>query len=88
VELLTIEMNAAEVKRLCRERVTQLINEVDAELVFWDRNELIRRTCMSWNFIQDQFFFDPRFPKKKVGAKWYFPAKATQEFLIQWLSEQ
>lgn len=86
--ILTIEVDATEVKRLCRERVTELVKEADAELVFWDKNELTRRTCMSWNFIQDQFFFDPRFPKKKVGAKWFFPAKATREFLIQWLSEQ
>ncbi|SCM00677.1 Group-specific protein [Bacillus cytotoxicus] len=43
---------------------------------------------MSWNTIQDQFFFDPRFPKFKVGQKWYFPAKQTQKFLLEWAEEK
>lgn len=86
--ILSINVNESEVKDLCRERIAELIKEVDAEYVFWDTPELKRRTCMSWNFIQDNFFFDPRFPKHKVGSKWYFPAKETREFLIQWLREQ
>lgn len=45
----------------------------------------IRRTCMSWNTIQKEFFFDPYFPKRRVGGKWYFPAKKTKEFLLDWI---
>jgi len=86
--LIAVQINEAEAKQLVRQRIAELVTEVEAELVFWDAAELKRRTCMSWNFIQEQFFFDKRFPKHKVGNKWYFPAKATREFLIQWLSEQ
>lgn len=86
--MIAVQIDEVEVKRLCRDRISELIKEVDGELVFWDANELKRRTCMSWNFIQEQFFFDSRFPKYKIGVKWYFPARETRLFLEQWLSEQ
>jgi len=86
--MIDVKINEAEVKQLCREKISELIKEVDAEYVFWDAKELRRRTCMSWNFIQEQFFFDKRFPKRKVGSKWYFPAKQTRAFLERWLDEQ
>jgi hypothetical protein len=86
--MLTVQIDETEVKQLARERIAELVKEVDAEYVFWDAKELMRRTCMSWNFIQQQFFFDSRFPKRKVGNKWYFPARETREFLIRWLDEQ
>jgi len=73
---------------LIKQRITELVNEVDAELVFWNTAELKRRTCMSWNTMQDTFFYDPRMPKHKVGGKWYFPARETRAFLEQWLLEQ
>jgi len=86
--LVKVAIDESEIKRLCRDRITELVKEVDAELVFWDSSELKKRTCMSWNTIQDLFFFDPRFPKRKIGGKWYFPARETREFLETWLSEQ
>lgn len=86
--LFSVNINESEVQKLCRERIAELIKEVDAEFVFWDAAELKKRTCMSWNFIQDTFFFDSRFPKRKIGSKWYFPARETRAFLEQWLREQ
>lgn len=86
--MLTVQIDEAEVKQIVRERIAELVREVDAEYVFWDARELMKRTCMSWNFIQQQFFFDPRFPKFKVGNKWYFPARETREFLLRWLAER
>ncbi|MGF9906936.1 group-specific protein [Brevibacillus porteri] len=86
--MIDLKINEAQVKQLCREKISELIKEVDAEYVFWDSKELRRRTCMSWNFIQEQFFFDQRFPKRKLGNKWYFPARQTREFLERWLDEQ
>lgn len=86
--MLTVSINENEVKDLTRDEIKRVINEMDADLVYWDTKELMRRTCMSWNFIKEQFFYDRRFPKKKIGAKWFFPAKETREFLIVWLSEQ
>jgi len=86
--MLTVQIDEAQVREEIRRRIAEMVKEVDAEYVFWDAKELMRRTCMSWNFIQQQFFFDPRFPKAKVGSKWYFPARETREFLEQWLREQ
>ncbi|RCK10965.1 group-specific protein [Bacillus licheniformis] len=38
--------------------------------------------------IKDTFFYDPRFPKYRVGKKWLFPAKECEKFLLTWLAEQ
>lgn len=86
--MLNIQIDENEVKQLYLEKVEEKLKEVDSELVFWDRKELIRRTCISWNTIQEKFFYDPRFPKHKIGNKWYFPADETKKFLLQWISEQ
>jgi len=73
---------------MCLEKIEEKLKEVELDLVFWDSAELKRRTCTSWNTIQDTFFHDPRFKKVKIGGKWYFPAKDTQQFLLEWLEEQ
>ena len=86
--MLTVQIDEQEVRKLLDEKIEQKIKEVDAELVFWDSKELMRRTCLSWNTILDKFFYDPRFPKFKVGGKWLFPAQETKEFLLNWLREQ
>lgn len=86
--MLSVQIDESEVKRLARERIAELVKTIDAEYVFWDTAELKKRTCMSWDTIQATFFFDPRFPKHKVGGKWYFPARETRDFLIKWLDEQ
>jgi phage pi2 protein 07 len=88
LSLVQVNVDQNEVMKLCREKISELVKEVDAEYIFWDTAELKRRTCMSWNTIQETFFFDPRFIKRKVGSKWYFPARETRGFLEQWLNEQ
>lgn len=86
--LVSVQVDESIIKEMCREKIEAKIKEIDGEFVFWDSAELQRRTCMSWNFIQDTFFFDPRFPKRKVKTKWLFPARETRSFLEKWLSEQ
>jgi len=86
--VLSIQVDEAEVRELCRERISTLIKEVEGEYIFWDRKELERKTCMSWPLILKSFFYDKRFKKHKIGNKWYFPVKETKEFLLTWLSEQ
>lgn len=86
-KIMTVSVDENEVRNFCREKVEELVKEVDAEYVFWDSAELKKRTCMSWNTIQDNFFFDPRLVKVKIGGKWYFPVQETRAFLRQWLSE-
>ncbi|WP_243767598.1 DUF771 domain-containing protein [Paenibacillus agricola] len=86
--MISIQVDEAEVRKMCIQKIDELLKDFDTELVFWDSKELRKRTCMSWNTIQDTFFFDPRFIKRKVGGKWYFSARATRSFLEEWLSEQ
>ena len=86
--LVTINIDKSEILLICREKIEKLLDELDNEYVFWDTAELKKRTCMSWNSIQDTFFFDDRFPKYKIGGKWYYPVKETRSFLEKWLSEQ
>lgn len=86
--MVDIQIDQSEVRQLYLQKLEEKIKQIDAELVYWDTAELKRRTGLSWNTIQEQFFFDQRFKKYKVGAKWVFPAQATKEFLLQWLSEQ
>lgn len=86
--MLTVQIDEETARKIYLEKLEEKLKDFDAELVFWDSKELCRRTCMSWNFIQEQFFFDPRFPKKKVKSKWLFPARETREFLIKWLNEK
>lgn len=86
--VIQIQVDEKQVKQLYLEKIEELIKGVDREKVFWDSAELKRRTCMSWNTIQDTFFHDPRFKKVKIGGKWYFPAEETRKFLLLWLEEQ
>lgn len=86
--MLNIQIDENEVEKIYLEKLDEKIKDIDKDLVFWDTNELKRRTCLSWNTIQERFFFDPRFPKFKVGGKWMFPADETKTFLLQWINEQ
>lgn len=70
--ILSVNVNKTEVMKMCREQIELLVKEVDSEYVFWDTSELKRRTCLSWNTIQSLFFFDPRFPKRKIGGSGFF----------------
>lgn len=86
--MIKISVDEIEAKKLIQEKIAELVKVVDAEYVFWDTKELKKRTCMSWNTIMGAFFYDPRFIKRKIGGKWYFPARETRAFLEQWILEQ
>lgn len=86
--MLQIQIDENAVKQLYLQEVEKRLADIDKELVYWDSKELKRRTCMSWNTIQDTFFHEDGFPKVKIGGKWYFPAKAAEEFLTKWLKEK
>ncbi|WP_141904407.1 group-specific protein [Lysinibacillus sp. Y5S-8] len=73
--MIKIQIDNNRVQELLKEVIKEKINEHSNDLLFWDSNELKRRTCMSWNSIQGNFFHDKDFPKAKIGGKWYYPAK-------------
>mgnify|MGYP003418076921 FL=1 len=86
--MIDIQIDKQMIETVIREEVRARIKKADMDLVYWDRAELERRTCLSWNSIQEKFFYDARFPKHKVGGKWLFPAEKTKDFLLEWLEEQ
>ncbi|WP_100373107.1 group-specific protein [Bacillus sp. FJAT-45037] len=86
--MIQVQIDEGQVKALTLEKIEEHLKNVDTELVYWDTNELKRRTCMSWGSIQSSFFYHPNFPKHKIGQKWYFPAAAAKKFLLDWIEEQ
>lgn len=86
--MISVNVDEAQLNTIIKSEMQKKMAELEHAYTFWDTKELRRRTCMSWGTIQDTFFHDKDFPKAKVGGKWYFPAKATNEFLIGWLGGQ
>ena len=86
--LLKITFDEDRAEAIFREEIRKSINEKELSQVFWDMQDLERQTSMSRNFILDTFFYDDRFKKFKIGRKWLFPAKETEDFLLTWLKEQ
>lgn len=85
---INVALDESMVKELINEKLEKHFREIENRYAFWDMKELCRQTCLSENNIKEKFFYDPRFPKYKVGQKWMFPAKKTLDFLLTWLSEQ
>lgn len=83
--MIKIQIDEDELQKMIQAAVQEKLQAIDKELVFWDTRELKRRTCMSWNTIQEHFFHDPCFPKVKLGGKWFYPAKEAEQFLLIWL---
>jgi phage pi2 protein 07 len=86
--LIDVKIDEVEVEKIFLEEVKKRLDQLQNRQTFWDMKELLRQTNMSEPFIKEKFFFDPRFPKYKVGAKWLFPAKECEDFLLTWLREQ
>jgi len=84
--MLEVKIDEAAVEQLYRKEIEKHLVGLDKELVYWDSKELKRRTCLSWNTIQDTFFHHPDFPKVKLGGKWLFPAKEAEAFLRSWIN--
>ncbi|HZH60491.1 MAG TPA: group-specific protein [Metabacillus sp.] len=83
--MIQFNFDEKEVRKLYLEELKKKMEQIDKELVFWDTKELERRTCMCMNTIQKEFFYEPEFPKRKIGIKWYYPAQQTREFLEKWI---
>ncbi|QNK89060.1 group-specific protein [Sporosarcina sp. resist] len=86
--MITFQVDGDQLNQAFQDELQKKMDKLEHAHTFWDTKELKRRTCMSWNTIQDNFFHHNDFPKAKVGGKWYFPAEATNKFLIKWLQGQ
>lgn len=86
--MLTVQLDKDFVEKRFQEELKKRLDSVEQRLTYWDMKELQKQTNMSINTIKEKFFYDKRFPKYRVGSKWYFPARDCEEFLYQWLKEQ
>lgn len=86
--MIEIKLDESELRKIYLKKLEEYIEKLDKEHLFWDSKDLVQQTRLCWDTIQKEFFYDPRFPKRKVGRKWIFPAKQTKEFLLTWLEEQ
>lgn len=86
--MLSINIDENQLNSIIREELQNRLKRLEHRHTFWDMNELVKQTNMSEPFIKEQFFFDERFPKFKVGRKWLFPAKEAEEFLLLWIKER
>lgn len=82
--MLSITIDDEFVRNMCEQKIEERLKTIDFERVFWDSKDLKKYTGMCWNTIQNTFFHDPKFPKFKIGTKWYFPSRETRAFLEQW----
>lgn len=86
--MLSVQLDERMIESLFLEELKKRLDQLENKLTYWDMKTLCKQTCLSENTIKEKFFYDARFPKYKVGGKWMFAAKETEEFLIIWLKEQ
>lgn len=86
--MLTLEIDKNIIEERFLEELKKRLDQIEKRYTFWDMKELIRQTNMSENSIKERFFYDEKFPKHRIGTKWYFPAADCESFLLQWIREQ
>ena len=83
--MFSVSLDESQLESIVREELSKKLKQIEHRHTFWDMEELINQTNMSLPFIKEQFFYHENFPKFKIGRKWLFPAKETEEFLLNWL---
>ncbi|ENL4423606.1 hypothetical protein [Bacillus cereus] len=86
--MLDIKIDEQKIEELFLEELRKRLDNIEQRKMFWDMKELCRQTSMSGSPIREYFFYDERFPKFKIGGKWYFPALEAEKFLLMWIKEQ
>ncbi len=86
--MFAIKIDERKIEELFLEEIRKRLDQIEHRKTLWDMKELCKQTSMSENTIKDKFFYDERFPKYKIGGKWYFPAVEAESFLLMWIKEQ
>ncbi|WP_078410256.1 hypothetical protein [Priestia abyssalis] len=86
--MIAVQLDEKEIEKIFIEELQKRLQHIERRRTLWDMKELCRQTCMSENTIKEKFFYDKRFPKYKIGGKWYFPAADAEAFLLMWIREQ
>ena len=84
--MFQIDNEAAE--EIMRQEIRKKIEGVAHKTLFWDMKELCRQVSLSETTVKEAFFYDPDFPKFRVGKKWLINAKLAEQFLMEWASRQ
>lgn len=88
MQAIKIEVDQEVIKKLAIQEVREAVNQIEHDLLWWDVHELCRRTSMSMSHLQRYVLHLPDLPRYRIGKKWFFPAKETEAFLLDWLSKQ
>lgn len=86
--MLNIVLDEHELENRFSEELKKRLDHIEHRFTFWDMKELCKQTNMSENNIKEKFFYEPEFPKFKVGGKWLFPARECEKFLLDWIKGQ
>lgn len=83
-----IEMNKEQIEKYIKE---QLEIEQRQLLLFWDVTEMMRQTCMSKSFLENEFLQDPRMKllerRKEKGKRYWFYKESVEvlhEIMNEW----
>lgn len=76
------------VEEIIRQEMRKKLEGTLLTTMFWDMKELCRQVNLSETTIKETFFYDPDFPKFRVGKKWLINAKLAEEFLMNWSNKQ
>jgi hypothetical protein len=82
-----VKIDEEEIRKMYMDKLQEHIEKMDRETLFWDTKRLKQETNMCWNTIQEKFFYNEDFPKRKIGGKWFFHGERTREFLDKWFFE-
>ena len=83
-----IQFDKKFVEEIIRQEMQKKLEGVQLTTMFWDMKELCRQVNLSPVTIKETFFYEPDFPKFRVGKKWLINAKLAEEFLLKWSSRQ
>lgn len=86
--MVEIKLDENKIKQMYQEELEKHLSNLDNEMLFWDTATLCKKTNLSINTIKELFFYDPAFPKHKVGNKWLYPAEKAKNFLLEWIDNQ
>lgn len=75
-----------------RKQISEKLDETYREAMFtWDVDEMVKRTCMSKSFLEEEFLSDPRMRllqrQKPRGKRFWFyepSLKVMQEIMDEW----
>lgn len=84
---LQVNLDDAEIKTMISERIEALIN---AELIYWDIEQMTKRLCMGRTFLESEFLQDPRMKlieRRKGKGKRFWPYKKSVEVIQEIMDE-